>query len=723
MPLDSQGLPDGRVYEMVTPANDLNANVYVPRASSKEPDQGVQTTFLFQPAKNGSAVAYIADPTTPGFGQSGRGLGNQYLATRLPAGGWRQFVEQPAGRKASIYQAFSENLSTGILNSGNPNEPSVPPLTTEAPSGGYFLLYACSGAQRACTVENPGEHASENPFRAVFNVTPPNRTTLEFGAPGTYVAAKSFGAPLFAGGNEDLSEIFFEADDALVAGSGELESELDNDVKEEIAKGEASSYLYSSSEGRLSLVDVSPDGRVVRDASFGAGSFTAPRNNPADFSGAVSDDGRRAYWSDGEGAVFLRLDGERTVQVSEGPARYWTSAADGRYALYTEGGGLYRFDSEASSSSARLQLVPKGDNVLGLLGVGDDGEATYFVSEAAFQTGPSSEGAVPQEGQPNLYFLINGRPPVFIATLSLADGNAVQPFAGVAPGEFGDWQPGLGQRTARVTSDGQALVFMSNQSLATAGFPHGYENQGQDEVYLYDASSNRLNCVSCSATGEAPSGEAFLPISWSNLYLPQWVSEDGGRVFFDSSQALVPQDTSGRQEVYEWERPGVGTCTTGNEANGGCIYLLSSGESEADSWLVGASELGEDAFIVTRAQLSGRDQNGAFDLYDARVGGEVPVEEPACTGTGCQGVPAPPPSFATPASITFNGVGNLSPPPRKSKAKKRTAGRAHPVHRRSRSRVCRRRGRRTPHRKASCATSSLTHRSSESGRLGGKRHA
>ena len=90
-------------------------------------------------------------------------------------------------------------------------------------------------------------------------------------------------------------------------------------------------------------------------------------------------------------------------------------------------------------------------------------------------------------------------------------------------------------------------------------------------------------------------------------------------------------------------------------------YLLSGGDSEASSWFIGASESGNDAFIVTRAQLAPEDENDAFDVYDARVGGSRPVSPPACTGTGCQGIPAPPPTFATPPSATFNGVGNFPP--------------------------------------------------------------
>jgi hypothetical protein len=33
---------------------------------------------------------------------------------------------------------------------------------------------------------------------------------------------------------------------------------------------------------------------------------------------------------------------------------------------------------------------------------------------------------------------------------------------------------------------------------------------------------------------------------------------DGGRVFFNSDDGLVPQDVNGMEDVYEWEREGVG---------------------------------------------------------------------------------------------------------------------------------------------------------------------
>ncbi len=117
----------------------------------------------------------------------------------------------------------------------------------------------------------------------------------------------------------------------------------------------------------------------------------------------------------------------------------------------------------------------------------------------------------------------------------------------------------------------------------------------------------------------------------------------------------MPQAQNGVLNVYEWERDGAGTCT---EANG-CIYLLSSGSSSNASYLIDASASGNDVFLITTSQLVTADQNEYFDIYDARVDAKEEAPPTQCTGTGCQGVAASPPIFATPASATYNGVGNF----------------------------------------------------------------
>ncbi len=483
--------------------------------------------------------------------------------------------------------------------------------------------------------------------------------------------------PAFAGASDDFHDLLFEANDALLAGEGSLAKELEQDVKGEVTKGETKNFLYDDVGGRLGLVDVSPEGKVVPGAKFGALPFVdkaGPResllNNPPDFSHVISADGGRVYWTDlGSGVVFVRENGSSTVQVSAGAARYWTASTDGRYALYSEGEGragrLYRFDAEGEGGRGRREaLTALNAGVLGVVGASEDGEVVYFVAEGKL-SGENGEGVVPVEGQPNLYVLRTGHSPVFVATLSEQDGKKVPPYsASNGAEEWGDWQPGFGHRTARVTGDGANVVFMSNQSLAVAGYPHGYPSDGASEVYVYEAESEQLFCASCGSTGEAlPLGDsaaAFLPVSWNDTFMFQSISEDGDRAFFNSRVPLVPQDTNGVQDVYEWEREGYGSCSKGAGSTGGCVFLLSGGANEANSSFVGASPNGDDAFIVTRAQLSPEDGNDAFDLYDVRVDGVKVVTPPVCTGSGCQGVPTPAPLFATPPSATFSGVGNFT---------------------------------------------------------------
>jgi hypothetical protein len=127
-------------------------------------------------------------------------------------------------------------------------------------------------------------------------------------------------------------------------------------------------------------------------------------------------------------------------------------------------------------------------------------------------------------------------------------------------------------------------------------------------------------------------------------------------VFFDSAEALVPQATNGLIDVYEWERDGAGSC----QRAGGCVYLLSSGTSTDNSYFTDASENGDDVFFVSRAKLAPQDEGETLEMYDARVGASQRLVSPQCTGMGCQGVPEAPPIFATPSSVTFDGVGNFA---------------------------------------------------------------
>jgi hypothetical protein len=81
----SASLPDCRVYEMVTPPDNENANIYV--AEQVSAGGAVPTERPFQASDDGNALAYVGDPTSGGNGSSGGGGGNEYLATRPPNAG------------------------------------------------------------------------------------------------------------------------------------------------------------------------------------------------------------------------------------------------------------------------------------------------------------------------------------------------------------------------------------------------------------------------------------------------------------------------------------------------------------------------------------------------------------------------------------------------------------------------------------------------------------
>jgi hypothetical protein len=641
-------LPDHRIYELVTPAENDDANVYVPRVLKDDSMPGVLgtgTRFLFRSSASGNAVTYVSDPTSGGNGNSGLGEGNEYLARRLPGGGWEQINLQLFGNESAYYQAFSDDLSIGVLQAGSgqteteaeANAGAGKRLSLDAPGEGHKILYvhAIGGG-------------SYEPF--VTTSTPLHRSGSELQSNGfsVKIAPAVNGRPLaYVGGSTDMSKLFFEANDALTETAEDGGPGKDN--------------LYEFTDGGLSLVNVLPEGSTKANATFGSSGSPGP-----DLSHVISADGTRAFWTDlNTGDLYMSENiGEpnaRTVQVDAavgGGGRYATATGDGSRVFFIKG-DLYEYEV----GTGRTYDLTQGVEVQAVIGASEDGKYVYYVDN-------SNDLMLWHDG-------VNTR----IAVLSTGDGEGSLPEAG-GTSRFGDWLPDLGFRTAEVTPDGHSVVFVASESLKTQGFPNGYQNDGFQEVYDYESETDRLTCVSCNRTGEPPIQTffteneglgSFVPPSVNDTFISQWISSDGSRVFFDSSQALVPSDTNGALDVYEWERDGAGTC----REQEGCVYLLSGGVSGSQSFLAGESESGNDVFVVTRAQLAAQDGNETYDLYDMSADGSLPVAPSACTGTGCQGVPEPPPVFATPPSVTFSGVGNFPVPSIvKTVSRKRTASSA-----------------------------------------------
>ena len=273
------GLPDGRVYEMVTPVENYDAEVYPPDGNGQLAAE-IETQLPIQAAASGEAIAYVGEPGPEGSGEAGNlNRGNEYLATRT-AGGWSQRDISPLGHDTVAYQAFSPDLSVGVLR----GEREVAPVLAEAPAG-YEMLYTrddLSGTERAL-------------FTSFAGATPPTSSVSD----------------RFAGASEDFSTLLFESSAALVNGAPE---------------GAGTDNLYETHDGKLELVNQLPEGNGVEpDASFGAsnaeenasfGVASVNGSGPPDVDHDISADGSRVFWTGlhSHGLYMSRAGGE-TVQI------------------------------------------------------------------------------------------------------------------------------------------------------------------------------------------------------------------------------------------------------------------------------------------------------------------------------------------------------------------------------------------------------------------------
>ncbi len=407
------------------------------------------------------------------------------------------------------------------------------------------------------------------------------------------------------------------------------------------------------------------------------------------------------------------------------PAFYRDASVDGSRVFFTSraeltndantgpednAANLYEYDVETgvlSDLTVDSDPAEDGAAVLGLVTAGEDGSYVYFVANGVLAEGAKpgncreeeEEKAVAGERSCSLYVVHDGvggwEAPRFIATL--AGSNATRFSLGSGrDGDETDWVGyetslssdfGPGRHTARVSGGGGLLVFESELSLT------GFDNVPVEaglcgehdrcrEVYMYNAESGKLVCVSCDPSGARPVGPAELSIGAPEnafpsfalaypYYLPRNLSEGGGRLFFQSADGLVPRDSNGLVDVYEWELPGVGSCTSGSpsfsEGSGGCVFPVSDVAGGSEARFMDASGSGDDVFIATADQLVSSDADSRVDVYDVRVGGGFPVSGgvPVCVNAdSCKPPVSPQPGvFGAPASATFSGPGSPLPSP------------------------------------------------------------
>ncbi len=678
-------LPDGRAWEMVSPPNKQGADII---AIGNE--QGADT----QAAAEGGGITYTATASFVANPAGNRSIETtQVISNRHAPGSWgtaditTPHDEGPSGLatgSASEYKLFSSDLSLGLVEPAG--HTPLPPLPPGSEKTIYFR--AANGEYKALVTS--------------ANVPP----GTEFGGNG-----EVGGGVQFVSGSPDLSHVVVKSTVALVEGAP------------------AGGGLYEWSGGQLQPVNVLPKGELTSSARLG----DLGDRTEGDVKHAISDDGSRIVWEkEGSGRYYLRdmVKGETVaIDAAQGAPepvsrsqQYWTADGEGSRVFFTSsgrltanstasagGGDLYVFEvtsGEGEPLAGRLTDLTVDGNagesagVHGVIGASEDGSYVYFVASGVLGDG-AEHGA--ERGGNNLYMerYDDGAkawlPATFVAALSGGDGNT--------------WGSGgsLKAMTSRVSPNGRYLTFMSERSLT------GYENRDansgvpDEEVFVYDAGTGRVVCASCDPTGARPVGlhegsayeENLVDYAkiwqgrWFAANIPGWTTKDlsnaiyqsrylsdSGRLFFNSSDALVPADVNGREDVYEYEPAGVGSCqgpTYGQSASvvfsegvGGCVALISSGTSSEESAFMDASETGGDVFFITLSKLAPQDYDTSIDMYDAHectasapCAPPPPLSRPPCTtGDACKAAPTPQPTlFGAPSSETFSGAGNVTPSP------------------------------------------------------------
>ncbi len=731
-------LPDSRGWELVSARNRHGASIE-PLASSYDAGGAIQA------ASGGAAVSYVTNiPTEDGV--AGFPEFAQVLSTR-GGGGWgSRDLSVPhsgtvetgdavtAGRE---YREFSEDLSEAAVqpmgafelctNAQGARQPCISP---EASEQTVFVQNLASGVFTPLVTGCPSLQEEEAGHPCGEEIAPladvPAGTIFGKTAVGTPDGCPPliYCGPFFEDATPDFSHVVVDSPVRLT----------------EEADAPPGEGLYEWSAGKL---------KFVGGGSLGAGG----EQGSTDDRHAISVDGSRVFWTasathqlyvrDMVSGELLQVDAPEAECVAKGKcaaggSEFQLASSDGERVFFIDGARLTMnagananrpdlYECEIVEAGGKLgcvltDLTPAdGGEAAGVQGVvvgaSEDGSYVYFVADGVLGDG-AGRGATPGDCEVreasassqlcNLYVWHEGVTRL-VAVLSGVD----EP----------DWGAGyLNAPTARVSPDGEWLAFMSERALTGYDNRDAVSGEPDEEVYLYNAVSERLVCASCNPTGQRPHGERYgnedggglenglvgsfkvwYSKTWLAANVPTWTPEsytkallqsrylsDSGRLFFNSDDSLVPKDGNSQEDVYEYEPEGVGSETarcgpgavSGSEVlkperefevlgvkgveGEGCVALISSGTSSQESAFMEASESGGDVFFLTAAHLVAGGIESGESLYDAHectsASPCTPETEspPECeTAEGCRAAPEPEPSvFGAPPSATFQGASN-----------------------------------------------------------------
>jgi hypothetical protein len=657
--VNSCGLADGRCLEMVSPPGLRIAAIPLKQFSALE--------FTSQAGEAPGRVAFETEFGFPGTAVGGESL---YLSD-LGSAGWQstQYTPPvtgsvPNGDLSSRVMGLSADLDCGVIASSLP-------LTAD-PSG---LVFERAGGA------NLYRRGAEGDYTLITS-SPPDPLVAAGGAPYEYE---------LVGMSQDCRRVVFSTRRTYpgVPGAGTVR-------------------LYEWNGGVLKNVGWVPDGaeEAVAEVTLG-NSESTPAG--ADQFNAVSSTADRIFFTatsqtgnDAENsAVFVRIDGSETLDVSQSPlapdteAEFQGATPDGSRVYFTANAGLTAKSSPSGRDLYECHIVenvatgkheceltdlsvgtteepaeagaPSGSAKIGaLVGVSDDGSRVYFVAGGQLVPGGGASAAQnAADGTLSLY--------LYEATTKSvryvgAIGSKSREVTFVTTGETSDY-------TSRTSPDGRYLLFESTANVT------GYDGGHTPMAYLFDAEATNgreaLACVSCRQDGKPGIGasdkerQAVLKIATAQYapHLSQSLVVRNGRpvVFFRSRDPLAPGATEGEWSLYEWAHGQVFQIAA-DLGRGGSEAPTTAGQTLQ---FIGASAEGVDLYFVDATALNWEDPDARKAVWDARVGGgfSQPSPVPGCDASlegSCQGSPPLVPSITgAPASAAFSGSGNLAaaPPP------------------------------------------------------------
>lgn len=653
----SAGLPDNRAYELVTPAFKGDAADIFASSNSGSSDFK-HNTDLGVPAESGNGYLF---ETHSAFGSFPDGNFNAYVFSRGRAG-W--------------------------------STTSLPSPTLGVQSVDTLLVFDPFDLSRVGLNDDVGSSASAEGERLESLVGPPGGPYAPLHIDtALHKIATALDQTEIVGGSRDLSRVVLESEDHTLAAAAEGQDPGSTALYETTGTGEC------ALEGaHCELINVDSEGALLNrcGASLGGASLAGSMH------GAVSADGSRVIftapdpldqnggpgcWDGGSShtpQLYVRSGGE-TFEASKPeftdpsgphPALYVGASSDGSRVFFVTNAELtaddagihdrelYEYDLEKPEGE-RLTRISAGESGNAAAGVwtvpaiSEQGSAVYFTAHGQLTADalPTVEGN--GHGTVDLYRYDTGtRQTAYVATVDEKD---------YVTNEVGGWfqseplalNPGADWYT---TPDGRYLLFGTARQIT------GYDNAGPctehngqgtftgrcTELYRYDSATGAIVCVSCDPSGAPPVSNASFTRSAlleAAAGPVRGLSNDGSYAFFDTGDALVPQDNNSTLDVYEWHNGVISLISTGHDSS--VSYFLGQSAAEVGGKWVEAANV----FLGTHSQLVPADIGTSGDIYDARIDGGFPPVNGAepCEGDSCHH-PQSAPNDETPASLAFRGT-------------------------------------------------------------------